>query len=440
MNREIFKIALPAIVANITIPLLGLLDTAIAGHLGAAAYLGAISVGAMMFNLIYWNFGFLRMGTSGITAQAYGKGDRAGQARILQQATLLGLVISFGILLLQVPLQQLTLWLIGPSDEVRRLAKQYYYICIWGAPPLMMMMSIKGWLLGMQDSYHAMAVSIVVNMLNIVLSLIAVYGLHMGFVGIAVGTAASGWVGLLYSLWVLGRHYGWLKGHFSWHEATSRKDARRFFNVNGDIFVRSALMMVVMLFFIAIGARSGDLLLAVNALIMQMFTLYSYFLDGIAFAGEAIVGKYYGSGNSDRVSLAVRRLFAWGILFTAMFTVAYAFPHGIFALLTSNTGVINAAMDYRLWCALIPIAGMAAFVWDGIYIGLTRTRGMLLAVFVAFALFFVVFWLTPAAWGNNRLWLAYIIFLFTRGVVQSAIYRLRIRKDVRRIASRGGQQ
>ncbi len=415
--------------ANITIPLLGLLDTAIAGHLGAAAYLGAISVGAMMFNLIYWNFGFLRMGTSGLTAQAYGTGDRMAQARILQQSSLLGLAIALGILLFQVPLQVFTLWLIGPGDDVRRLAMTYYYIGIWGAPPLLVMMAVKGWLLGMQDSYRAMAVSVVVNVLNIIISLIAVYCFDMGFAGIAVGTVAAEWLGLGYSAWIMARRYGWLKHYLGWSTALSHDDVRKFFNVNGDIFVRSALMMVVMLFFMAVGARSGDLLLAVNALIMQMFTLYSYFLDGVAFAGEAIVGKYCGKGDNERLALAVKRLFLWGVVFTAVFTVAYAFPQSIFSLLTDDITVIEAALQYRLWCALIPIAGMAAFVWDGIYIGMTRTRGMLVAVLVAFVVFFAVFWLSPATWGNDRLWLAYIVFLATRGIVQTLLYR-RVRRQV----------
>lgn len=428
MNREIFKIALPAIVANVTIPLLGLLDTAIAGHLGAAAFLGAISVGTMMFNLIYWNFGFLRMGTSGLTAQAYGEGNRHNQARVLHQAVLLALLIAVAILLLQTPLQQLTLMAIGPSDAVRQLALQFYYICIWGAPPLLVMMSIKGWMLGMQDSYGAMMISIIVNVLNIIICLIAVYALGMGFKGIAVGTVTAEWLGLVYSGWLLQRRHGWLSNHLDWRMALSSEDLSRFFKVNGDIFVRSALMMVVMLFFMGVGARSGDLLLAVNALIMQLFTLYSYFLDGIAFAGEAIVGKYSGRGDNRHVDSSVNHLFLWAAVLTLVFTLVYAFPQGVFALLTNNTDVVNAAMDYRLWCALIPVAGMAAFVWDGVFIGLTRTRGMLMAVVLAFVSFFAVYYLTPATWGNNRLWLAYLVFLAMRGLVQTAHYHCVIRR------------
>lgn len=419
MNKNILRLALPAIIANVTIPLLGLLDTAIAGHMGETAYIGAIAVGSMMFNLIYWNFGFLRMGTSGVTAQSYGADDMRGATLVLVQSCVLALAIAAAIVLLQTPLRELCMTIIDPSPVVAAYALDYYDICVWGAPPVLVMMSIKGWLLGMQDSASAMMVSIVVNVLNIVLSLMCVYGFHMGFAGIAMGTLAAQYLGLLYSLWLLRTKFWHVLSHhfsFSWHGMA------RLMSVNGDIFVRSSCMMVVMLFFMAVGARSGDLILAVNALMMQLFTIYSYFLDGVAFAGEALVGRYYGAGDRRSLEACVRHLFLWGVILTGLFTVAYSFPHSIFALLTDQTVVVNAAMDYRWWCAVIPLAGMAAFVWDGVYIGLTATRGMLVAVLVATLLFFAVFFLTPSHMGNNRLWLAYITFLVVRSVVQTVIY------------------
>jgi len=203
-----------------------------------------------------------------------------------------------------------------------------------------------------------------------------------------------------------------------WHFA----GAGKFFKVSGDIFVRGFLMMTVSLAFVAIGARSGDLILAVNALIMQLFMLYSHFMDGIAFAGVALVGKYYGAGDWQHLRQCVRRLFVWGCAVVAVFTLAYAFPRLVFSLLTDQANVITAAMDYRLWCALIPVAGMAAFVWDGVFIGLTRSRGMLIAVIVAWIAFFSLYWAMPAHWGNNRLWVAYLLFLLLRGTVQTLLY------------------
>ena len=321
MNREIFHIAIPAIVTNVTIPLLGLLDTAIAGHLpggSGATFISAVAVGAMMFNLIYWNFGFLRMGTSGLTAQAYGSGDKAETVAVLQHAMALGFLISVGIIVLQWPLQWVTLLAIGPSDTVRQLALTYFYIGVWGAPPTLVMMGIKGWLLGMQDSRSPMVISIAVNVLNIVLSVIAVFALGLGFTGIIVGTVLAEWIGLAYSLWLLRRKYRSHVAAMDWRKAFGFKGSARFFKVNSHIFIRSTLMMLQALFFTAAGARSGDMTLAVNTLILQMAILFSYFMDGIAFAGEAIAGKYYGRGDVAAEHSCVWHLFGWAGAFTAI--------------------------------------------------------------------------------------------------------------------------
>ena len=427
MNREILRIALPAIVANITIPVLGLLDTAIAGHLGDATMIGAIAVGSMLFNFVYWNFGFLRMGTSGMTAQAYGAGDHAAQARMLQQSSVLALAIALLIVLLQWPIRWLGFSVIGPSPEVRSLAYTYFDIVIWGAPPTLMMMSVKGWLLGMQDSKGAMYVSIVVNVINIVASLLAVYVLRMGFVGIAVGTLLAQWLGLAYAVWLLRRGYGGLLRLIDWRKTWHLRGSGRFFRVNADIFVRSTLLMLANLFLVSVGARSGDLILAVNALMQQLNSLFAYFMDGIAFAGEALVGKYYGRRDSRHLRLCVRRLFVWAAVLTGAFTLVYAFPQHIFALLTDDQPVRLAAMDYRWWCALLPVCGAAAFVWDGVFIGLTYSRGMLWAVAVADAFFFVLYFILPASMGNHRLWLAFVTYLAMRGVVQTVLYSSKLR-------------
>ena len=431
MNREILRIALPAIVANITIPLLGLLDTAIAGHLGDATVIGAIAVGSMLFNFVYWNFGFLRMGTSGMTAQAYGAGDKDAQARMLQQSSVLALVIALAIVVLQWPIRWLGFTVIGPSDDVLQLAHTYFDIVVWGAPPTLMMMSIKGWLLGMQDSKGAMYISILVNVINIIASLAAVYVLDMGFVGIAVGTLVAQWLGLAYSLWLVRHGYGAIVSLVDWRKTLHLKGSGRFFKVNADIFVRSTLLMLANLFLVSVGARSGDLILAVNALLQQLNSLFAYFMDGIAFAGEALVGKYYGRRDLSHLRQCVRRLFVWAAVLTVAFTVLYAFPQHIFAMLTDDQPVRLAAMDYRWWCALLPLCGAAAFVWDGVFIGLTYSRGMLWAVAVADVFFFVLYFVLPASMGNHRLWLAFVTYLAMRGIVQTVLYNRRLRASLK---------
>ena len=423
MNKEILRIALPAIVANITIPLLGLLDTAIAGHLGNATIIGAIAVGSMLFNFIYWNFGFLRMGTSGMTAQAYGRKDLNESARLLQQSSALALAIALAIIVLQWPLQWLGFTVIGPSDDVLRLAHTYFYIVVWGAPPTLMMMSIKGWLLGMQDSKGAMYISVWVNVANIVASLLAVYVLRMGFVGIAVGTLLAQWLGLAYSLWLVWHKFKQVTVLIDWRRTWHLQGSGRFFRVNADIFFRSTLLMLANLFLVSVGARSGDLILAANSLIHQLNGLFAYFVDGIAFAGEALVGKYVGRRDVAQLRLCVRRLFLWAAALTVVFTVLYAFPQLFFVMLTDDAVVREVAMQYRWWCALLPVCGAAAFVWDGVFIGLTYSRGMLWAVAIADLFFIGLYFILPASMGNHRLWLAFVIYLAMRGVVQTVLYR-----------------
>lgn len=424
INREILKIALPAIVANIAEPLLGLLDTAIAGHLGAARFIGAAAVGAMLINVVYWHFGFLRMGTSGLTAQALGAGNVDRQAQELQRSVTLALLFGLAVVALQWPLRSLVLWVIAPSPDVYRLAALYFDVAIWGTPAVLVTMSVKGWLLGRQDSRSPMLISVGVNVLNVVVSLLAVYALGLGFVGIAIGTLASVWVGLFYSWWLVAHRHGEVARRVRWRSLRSvRLFERRFFSLNTDIFVRSFFMMLVTLFFTSVGARSGDIVLAANSMMIQLFLFYSYFMDGFAFAGEAVAGKYYGARKMPEMRRCVRLLFVWALAITVPFTLAYAlFPRLFFTLFTDLPEVAQCAMDYRWWCAMVPLAGMAAFVWDGVFVGLTQTRGMLAAVTLAAAVFFTLYFLLPDTLGNHKLWLAFITFLTMRGLVQTMLY------------------
>lgn len=423
LKSEIGRIAIPSIVANITIPLLGLLDITIAGHLGGAAVIGAVAVGSMIFNILYWGVGFLRMGTSGLTAQAYGAHDQQAQATLLQQSVGLAIIIALAMVALQIPIRHIAMRMIGPGHDVSQLATTYFNIVVWGAPPTLMMMSIKGWLLGMQDSRNPMIISISVNVLNIIFSLVAVFAMNLGFAGIAWGTLAGVWAGLAITMAIVARRHPSALALVSIKTMFNFAGARRFFSVNRDIFLRTLAMMAVTTFFMAVGARSGDLLLAVNSLIMQLFTLFSYFMDGVANAGEALAGKYYGARDGRALNLTVNHLFGWAAIITAMFTLLYLFsPYLIFNLLTSDPDVVNVAMDYRLWCALVPVAGAAAFVWDGVFIGTSRTQLMLLAVAVGSIAFFSLFFILPPSAGNHRLWAAFIAYLALRSIVQSVAF------------------
>lgn len=433
-DRQILDIALPAIVTNITVPLLGLVDTAIVGHMGAAAYIGAISVGSMIFNLVYWVFGFLRMGTSGMTAQARGRRDLSEAARLLVRSAMVALLVSAALLLLQGPLCELMLWLIGPTADVRPLAATYFYIVVWGAPAVLGLYALSGWFIGMQNTRMPMVVSIVQNVVNVVASLTAVYGLHLKVEGVAMGTVVAQYAGLLVGVALLWRYYVWqvrgerrmVRAWFRWQhmaQAPVFSQLSAFLRVNRDIFLRTLFLVAVNLYFTSVGARQGATILAVNTLLMQLYLLFSYIMDGFAYAGEALGGRYWGAHDVQAYRDVVRRLFVWGGGVTVLFTVVYVVGGVPFLrLLTDEPGVVEASRSYVWWAYLVPVAGVTAFIWDGIFIGTTQTRGMLVSSVMAAVVFFAGVLLLLPKIENHGLWLSMILYLLMRGLVQTVLY------------------
>lgn len=423
-DRQILHIALPSIVSNITVPLLGLVDVTIVGHLGAPAYIGAIAVGGMLFNILYWVFAFLRMGTSGMTSQAYGRRDLPEVMRLLLRSLGIALLVALCLIALQTPIRQTAFLIVQPTDEVRRLATTYFHICIWGAPAMLGLYGLTGWYIGMQNSRIPMLIAITQNVVNIAASLALVYGCHLKVEGVALGTLIAQWAGLFMGLGLWMRSYGrlWKYLRGQWSSLWQREALQRFFSVNRDIFLRTLCLVAVTLFFTSAGASQGEVVLAVNTLLMQLFTLFSYVMDGFAFAGEALSGRHIGARNHPAFRLTVRRLFAWGAGMAALFTLAYALGGNAFlGLLTNETEVIAAADTYFYWAVAIPVAGIAAFTWDGVFIGATATRGMLISMAVAAVCFFGVYYGLRALWSNHALWLAFLIYLFMRGVVQTGL-------------------
>lgn len=418
MNKSILKIAVPAILSNVIVPLLGLVDLTIAGHIGDAVTIGAVSVGATMFSLTYWNFGFLRMGTSGLTAQAYGARDRRQMSVMLFRSVALALLLGIAIVALQSPIRWLLLAAISPSEAVHTHASQYFSIIIWGAPATLATMSLTGWFIGMQNSTYPLAVSMVVNVVNIVCSLCFVFAMRFGFIGIPLGTLAAQWCGFILSAFFAARMMRKETLGYAPRVEEMLRGLGRFFSVNRDIFLRSLCVMAVMLFFTATGARSGNMTLAVNSLFMQLYLLYSHFMDGFAYAGEALVGKYAGAADKRSLRRCVSHLFAWGWSLAAIFAFAYGvFNHEVMSLFSDKPEVVAFAAAYRWWIALAPIAGMAAFIWDGVFVGLTATRQMLLSLAGATAVYFTIYFLFPLADANDCLWTAFLAYLAVRGVI-----------------------
>ena len=450
MNKRILGLALPNIITNITVPLLGMVDMAIVGHL-SSTHIGAITIGTSIFNLIYWNFGFLRMGTSGFTAQAFGAHRWDEAVKILIRACAIALAIALLLIVLQWPVSRLALVIFEGGQEVLRLALVYFFIRIWAAPATLGLYAIKGWFIGMQDSKTPMWIAIFLNCVNIATSLLFVLVLHWDIAGVALGTVIANYSGLTLGLFFLRRkfhrdqHLSILTSQFSilnsqfsiLKDALRWKEMRRFFKVNGDIFLRTVCLSAVFTFITAASGRIGDQVLAIDALLLQFFTLFSYIMDGFAYAGESLVGRYIGARQLRNLRSAVRLLLLWGLVLTAVFTLLYAlFSQQFLHLFTSDQTLIAAAGDYLFWVLVTPLCGFAAFLFDGIFIGATASRTMRNAMFIATAAFFLLYFglktvvngqwtLTTHTW-NNILWLSFMVYLALRGLLQG----LRVRKDI----------
>lgn len=427
INRQILHIAIPSIISNITVPLLGLVDVTIVGHLGSASYIGAIAVGGMLFNMIYWIFGFLRMGTGGLTAQAYGQHNTQEGTRILLRSLSVSLLLALALLVLQYPIRLIAFMLIDASPEVQELATRYFHICIWGAPATLGLYSFTGWFIGMQNSRYPMYIAITQNIVNIAASLFFVFVLHMKVEGVALGTLIAQYAGVIMAYLLCISHYHPFRQQVQRMQLFERNAMKRFFLVNRDIFLRTLCLVAVTVFFTSTGATYGDIVLAVNTLLMQLFTLFSYIMDGFAYAGEALSGKYTGSNDKIRLHQTVRNLFGWGSAMALLFTLTYLWGgQNFLQLLTNETEVIAASGTYLLWTVAIPFCGFSAFILDGICIGTTSTRIMLKSMATASALFFGVYFLCSGSWGNHALWMAFLVYLAVRGLMQGYLLRNKI--------------
>lgn len=428
MNKRILQLAVPSIISNITVPLLGLVDVAIVGHIGDAAYIGAIAVGSMLFNVIYWLFGFLRMGTSGMTSQALGRRDLAEVLRLLVRSLSIGVGIGVLFFVLQKWLIGCGLWAMSPEADVVELARRYCYVCIWGAPAVLGLYGFTGWFIGMQNTRIPMMVSLTQNVVNIIASLLLVFVCGMTVEGVALGTVIAQWWGFLMACLFYRICYRRLSKYDYRRHLFAAEPLKQFFSLNKDIFLRTLCLVAVNLFFTAAGSRESTIVLAVNTLLMTLFTIFSYFMDGFAYAAEALSGKYYGARNMGAFREVVRRTMGFGAVVAVVFTLLYIVGgENFLSLLTSDKQVIAASGEYFWWAVLIPLSGMSAFVFDGIFVGITRSKSMLCSTAVASASFFVLFFGLHPFLGNHALWLAFILYLLLRGIVLFVIYRKKLR-------------
>ncbi len=450
LSREILRLSVPSILANLTVPLVGMVDTALAGHLvdvadgGSAVFIGGISVGAMLLNLLYWNFFFLRTGTGGLTAQAFGRQDLHECARIFVRGIGFAAAVSLLILLLQLPLARLGMLLVDASPRVCELALRYFFIRIWAVPATVGLMVFRGWFVGMQDSVSSMWTDLIVNFVNIGASVLLTFGVFgwdgLGFDGIAAGTLVAQYSGLLYAVLVCAIKYRQV------FATVTRGDAgellhpaslKPFMQMNGNLLGRSLCFTCIYMGYTIIAASFGDVLLACSSIMMQLLMIFSYFTDGFAYAGEALSGRFIGARDELHLRLTVRYVFVWSMGISLLFIGVYALVGGpLVRLFTSDDAVVIACRRFLPWLLLMPPVGCAAFTWDGIYLGATASRSLFISMGLALLGFFGIWFgwrlLFPGSFAPGAdiclhvLLAAYFMHLAARTIYLTAAYKKEI--------------
>ena len=447
LNREILRLAVPSILANLTVPLVGMVDIAVAGHLGAgggagladtlagglpggigaAALIGGISIGTMLFDLLYWNFSFLRVGTGGLTAQAFGRGDKGECKNILWRALLLAWLSALLLIAIQWLVVKVAFLFISCTPEVQALATRYFYIRIWAAPATLSLFALKGWFIGMQDTVSAMAADLIVNIGNMLLSVGLAFGLGLGFDGVAWGTVIAQWAGFIFAIVMLATKYrqiAFTGGRLS------LQGLGRFFAMNGNLVLRSLGLIAVYIGFTVISARYGDTLLASASILMKILLIFSYFTDGFAYAGEALTGKAIGMRDRDLLLGTVKYTFIWSMSIAVVFIGIYAATGvPLLRMMTSDAAVVEAAREFLPWLLVMPLLGCPAFTWDGIYLGATasgacRNTSLLSAVgFFAVWLTGLAIWHPSGPAAIHLLMAAYFVHLAVRTLYQTFFWR-----------------
>lgn len=422
MNKEILRLAIPNIISNISVPLLSSVDTALMGHL-STQHIGAVGLAAMFFNFIYWNFGFLRMGTTGMTAQAYGQQDNPQIIHTLARAGLLAILLSTIVLFLQYPIFQLCTNFFDSSATQLVLVKEYFNIRIWDAPASIGLVVLMGWFFGMQNAIYPLILTIVINIINISASFIFVYYWDMGVAGVAYGTVIAQYTGLAIALGLFLFKYNYLLEKFNKKTWLALEYLVAFLNINKDIFIRTFCLSLAFAFFYRASNQLDATILAVNIVLMQFLSWMSFGVDGFAYAAESLVGKYYGAGQPLQLQKAIRLSLIWGMFFALLYSLSYClFGNAILGIFTDQTAVLIAAQDFLFWMWIFPILGTPCYIWDGIFVGLTASKAMRNSMILAIAAYFLSYYCLVDNWGNHGLWLALLLFLLARGLFQSVLY------------------
>lgn len=424
INKEILHLSIPNILSNVSVPLLSSVDTALMGYeQSAAAYIGAVGLGAMFFNMIYWGFGFLRMGTTGMTAQAFGRNDTEGIIGTFGRGILVAMATAALFLVLQVPLESASIYLMAADETTAPLMSEYFEIRIWAAPAALGLMVFMGWFFGMQNALYPLILTLIINVANIILSVILVKNQGMGIVGVAWGTVVAQYLGLLAAVVLFFAKYRRYAKELSLSIITKWSAFRSFFLINRDIFIRTLCLIAAFGFFYNRSSLMGVTLLAVNQVFMQYINWMSYAVDGFAFASESLVGKYEGAKNEAMKQSAIKWTFIWGgglaILFSLFFLIGGT---DLLAIFTDDPKVLDIGTDYLIWIIIYPILAFASYIWDGVFVGLTASKAMRDTMFFSL-LAFIASYFALQQFENHGLWMAMLVYVTVRGILQTVWYR-----------------
>lgn len=400
LNKEILRLAVPSIFANMTVPLVGMVDTALAGHLGthSASYIGAISVGSMFFSLLYWSFSFLRTGTSGLTAQAFGREDMQDCGLHLYRGLSLSLIIAAFMLLLQTPFLKFAVLITDGSEAVESLAQQYFYIRVWAAPATLSLMTFRGWFIGMQQTMDSMWTDLIINIVNIGASILLTFGIGswegIGFDGIALGTVIAQYCGLAYCCLCLALKYRKRLNGISVSREQIFGKISGYFKMNLNLLVRSFFFIMIYIGYTMLSAKFGDVMLSCGAIMMQLLMLFSYFTDGFAYAGEALSGRFIGARDKESFLASVKGVFIWSLSITGLFMIFYVLAdEPLLRMMTSDAEVLEACNNFLPWLVLMPPLGCIAFTWDGIFLGGTDAKSLRNSMGGATIAFFAIWYI-----------------------------------------------
>ncbi len=416
-HKEILKLAIPNIVSNISIPLLSTVDTILMGQL-SALHLGAIGLGGMIFNFVYWNFGFLRMGTTGLTAQAYGAQDDYKLGVTLVRGMLLALLLAITIFLTQGWLLEAASWFFAVQDTHAPLIAEYFTMRMWAAPATMLMYVMMGWFFGLQNAIYPMIITIIINIVNIVVSYLLVHQYSMDIRGVALGTVIAQYTGVLLCFAAVAFKYRQYLQLELIKAASKFSELVDFFKVNSNLFIRTVCLTFVFAYFYRESSIAGALALAANAILLQFVNWMSYGIDGFAYAAESMVGKYKGANDSLNLSRSVKLSFLWGLMLAVVYAAFYfLFYSQLLHMFSSDNDVIAFALRYKVWMVVFPVIAFACYIWDGVFIGLLASREMRDSMIVAVIVFLGLYHIVETEDPLQGLWLAMFSFLIVRGVL-----------------------